>query len=359
MTPNDVEIIPIYNSAPKMRAVIFTEHGSTDRLRYTYVPTPRPGPHDVIIKVRACSLNHLDLWTLQGMPGIKITMPHILGCDVAGEVVETGSKVRGVSLNKPVIAAPGRSCGKCRSCLEGWDSLCDHYKITGFQVNGGFAEYACVPAANLIRVSTKWSYEEWASVPLVFLTAWHMLVTRADLKKKEKVLIHAAGSGIGSAAIQIAKWIGATVITTVGSDEKIKRAKSLGADEVINYEKKDFVTEVKRMTKGRGVDVVFEHIGPATFAKSLASLKKKGRLVTCGVTTGQTLNLDLRFLFARQLSISGSYMGGFHELKKVVRLIEKKKLRPVVDKVFPFREAKAALDRMKSRGNFGKIVLTP
>lgn len=360
MSRNEVEIIPIYNSVPKMRAVIFEEHGDTDRLKYTYVPTPRPGPHDVIVRVKACALNHLDIWTLRGMPGVKVSMPHILGCDIAGEVVEKGAKVRGIPLNKPVVLSPGQPCGKCAHCKDGWDSLCDQYRITGFQGDGGYAEYVKVPAANVIPVSTKkWGYEEWAGVPLVFLTAWHALVTRAGLTKGETILIHSAGSGVGSAAIQIAKLLKARVITTVGSDDKIKRAKALGADEVINYEKRDFVADIRKMTHGHGVDVVLEHIGQATFNKSLNTLAKKGRMVTCGVTTGQITNLDIRFLFARQLSVSGCYMGGLKELQKVIRLVKKKKLRPVIDKVFPLREAKQALDRMKARGNFGKIILVP
>ncbi len=342
----------------KMRAVIFNSHGSPEELQYTYVDTPKPKPHEVLVKVRAAALNHLDIWTLMGMPGVKISMPHILGCDVSGEVVEYGSKVK-KRFKGPVIAAPGASCGKCAHCKKGWDSLCDHYQITGFQVNGGYAEFVAVPAENIIPVSSRWSFEEWASVPLVFLTAWHMLVTRARLKKGEKVLIHAAGSGIGSAAIQIAKYLGAFVITTVGRDEKIKKARALGADEVINYEKKDFADEVTRLTRGRGAEVVFEHIGPATFPKSVACLAKKGRLVTCGVTSGPMVQLNLRFIFARQLSISGAYMGGNKELRKVIQLLEKKKLRPVVDKVFPLREAKEALERMQRRDNFGKIILAP
>lgn len=343
----------------KMRAVIFEDHGGIEKLKYAYVPIPHVGPHEVLVKVKACALNHLDLWTLLGMPGIKIPLPHILGCDVAGEVVRLGSKVRGVPLNRPVVVAPGISCGKCNFCKDGWDSLCSEYRILGLQAQGGYAEYVTAPVQNIIPVSRRFSYEQWASVPLVFLTAWHMLVTRAGLKKKEKVLIHAAGSGIGSAAIQIAKYLRAHVITTVGSDEKMKRAKSLGADEVINYRDKDFVAEVKKITHGHGVDVVFEHIGPETFAKSLSSLTKKGRLVTCGVTSGPLVSLDLRFLFVCQLSIAGCYMGGIGELKKVVRLIRKRKLKPVVDKVFPLREASSALERMQSRLNFGKIVLTP
>lgn len=344
----------------KMRAALFHQHGGTDQIKYEYTEVPHIGPHEVLVKVRACALNRLDLWTLMGMPTVKVPLPHILGCDIAGEVVKVGSAVRGITLNRPVLVAPGLHCGKCEYCRDGWDSLCPEYKILGFQVNGGYAEYAKAPAENILPVSTKrWRFEEWAAVPLVFLTAWHMLVTRARLKKRERVLIHAAGSGVGSAAIQIAKYLDAAVITTVGSQEKVKKARALGADEVINYGEKDFLEEIKRITRGRGVDVVFEHIGPATFTKSLQSLTKKGRLVTCGATSGPMVNLDLRYVFVRQLSILGCYMGGIEELKKVVRLIKHKRLRPVLDKVFPLREAPQALARMQERKNFGKIILTP
>ena len=343
----------------KMRAVVFKNHGDLNQLEHTYAEIPHLGPHDVLVQVKACALNRLDLWNLMGMPGVKISMPHILGSDISGEVVRVGSHARGVPLNRPVIVSPGLPCGKCHFCKTGWDSLCDHYQIVGFQTNGGFAEYVKVPKENIIPVSSKLSFEEWAAVPLVFLTAWHMLITRAGLKKGEKALIHAAGSGVGSAAIQMAKYLGAYVITTVGRDEKIRPAKAIGADEVINYEKKDFVTEVKKITRGRGVDVVLEHIGPATFAKSLACLTKKGRLVTCGVTSGPTIQLDLRFLFIKQLSVTGCYMGGIRELHRVVRLVRKKKLRPVVDEIFPLREARSALKRMQERNNFGKIILVP
>ncbi len=343
----------------KMRAAVFEEHGGPEKLIYTYVAMPKPAKREVLIKVRACALNHLDLWNLMGMPNLKISMPHILGSDISGEIAELGPKVHGLKIGQQVIASPGVRCRKCEHCKSGWDSLCDQYKITGLQVNGGYAEYVRVPEENVIPVSSKLSYEEWASIPLVFLTAWHMLVTRAKLQKKESVLIHAAGSGVGSAAIKIAKYLGAYVITTVGSDEKIKFAKTLGANEVINYRKNDFSEEVKRITRGKGVDVVVEHIGPETFKGSLTSLKKKGRLVTCGVTSGPTTSLDIRFLFARQLSVIGCYMGGLDELKQVVRLFEKGKLSPVVDKVFPLREAPKALLRMMDRANLGKIILTP
>lgn len=355
-----VEALPrisIKHGSDKMRAVIFDKPGSLDELKYTYVDTPKPGPGEVLIKVHACALNHLDLWTLRGMPGMKISMPHILGCDIAGEVVKYGSKTK--KMKGPVIAAPGISCGRCAHCKNGWDSLCDRYKIQGFQINGGYAEFAVVPLSNVIQVSKVLTLEQWAALPLVATTAWHMLVTRANLQKGETVLIHSAGSGVGSIAIQIAKYLGAKVITTVGSDEKIKKAKQLGADHVIQYEKKNFAEEVLALTNGRGVDVVVEHIGPATFQKSLACLAKKGRLVTCGVTSGTLTQIDLRFIFARQLSIIGCYMGGIDELKKVTALVNKKIIKPVIHKTFTLREARQALECMQNRANFGKIVLIP
>jgi len=343
----------------KMKAVVFKKHGTTAELEEVYVPMPEIGKKDVLVKVKACALNHLDLWVLAGMPGVKVSMPHILGSDIAGEVVEKGKKARGIPLHKPVIVAPGISCGKCAYCKSGWDSLCAKYEIVGFQNNGGYAEYVKVPARNILPVPGNLGMESWAAVPLAFLTAWHILVTRAAIQKKETVLIQSGGSGIGSAAIQIAKLLGARVITTVGSEEKVKRAKALGADAVINYKLRDFHTEVMHLTQGEGVDVLFEHIGGATFTKSVLCLKKKGRIVACGATAGRTVSFDLRYLFTHQLSVMGSYMGGIPELQRIVRRIQDGRLRPVIDQVFPLREARQALNRMIARENFGKIILKP
>ena len=312
----------------------------------------------MLVRVRACALNHLDLWVRMGMPGVAIPLPHILGCDIAGTVEALGPGVQGIALGKRVVVFPGIRCGKCRFCKTGWDSLCDQYTIMGYKVDGGYAEFAVCPKENIIPVSGRYSFEEWASAPLVFLTAYHMLLTRAGLKKGETVLVHGAGSGIGIAAIQVARQIGAKVIVTAGSDEKLAKAKRLGAQELINYNQQNFVDVVKSLTKNRGADVVFEHIGPATFTGSLSSLAKGGRLVTCGATTGPKVEIDLRFLFVRQLSILGSYMGGLEELRKVIRWIEAGKLRPVVDSVFPLKEARAAHERMETRNFFGKLVLT-
>ena len=343
-----------------MKAVIFRKTGSVKNLEYTDVPKPQAGRGEVLVHVEACALNHLDLWILTGSIAAPISMPHILGCDIAGVVESCGPGVRGIKPGEKVIVAPGVRGGKSNFYKTGiWDSLAPGYQIIGFQNNGGYAEFAKVPAENIIPVSNRYSFEEWAAVPLVFLTAWHMLVTHAKLKRNETVLIQAAGSGIGSAAIQIAKHIGAKVITTAGSDAKAKLAQKLGANHVINYKKKDFVQEVKAITQNQGVDVAFEHIGPETLSKSLLCLKKRGRLVHCGVTSGALATLDLRHLYFNQIQVQGSYMGGLNELKQVIRLVELGKLKPVVDKVFPLAQAAAALQRMIDRKNFGKIILKP
>lgn len=341
-----------------MRAVIFKETGGPEKLIYTEVPTPIPKPGEALIRVRACALNHLDIWRRQGLPGVSLPLPHILGCDISGEVEQINGKSN-VQKGARVIVSPGICCGRCAWCRSGWDSLCDQYKIIGFQIPGGYAEFVKIPIQNLIPVYKRYSWEEWASCPLVFLTVWHMLVTRAKLKNGETILIQAAGSGIGSAAIQIAKYLGAKVITTIGSDEKEIFAKKLGADFVINYQKTDFAKEARKCTGETGVDVVFEHIGGETFQKSLAALSKKGRLVTCGATSGPAAQIDLRFLYMRQHSIMGSYMGGHSELLEVIKLLEAGMVKPVVDTVFPLKNAQKAHERMIERKNRGKIILKP
>jgi len=340
-----------------MKAVYFEKHGDLDVLQYGDFPDPELGPFDVRVKVKACALNHLDIWTRQGMPGVKIPLPHILGCEITGMVDRMGSEVKRFQPGQKVMIAPGQGCGECQFCFEGDDSSCERYRIMGYQLNGGYAEYAVAPEKHVIALSDSWDLVEWASTPLVFLTSWHMLFGRANLKPGESVLVQAGGSGIGIAAIQIAKLAGAEVITTVGSTTKMEKAKALGADHIIDYKKQDFPAEVKRITKGRGVDVVFEHVGPETWTGSLQSLARRGRLVFCGSTTGPTAPMDLRFVFVRQYSILGSYMGSRHELNTVLRLLDEKKLKPVVDSCFPLAQAKQAQEKMLSRDFFGKIVL--
>ncbi|MGB6484988.1 MAG: zinc-binding dehydrogenase [Candidatus Acidiferrales bacterium] len=344
-----------------MKAVIFTQHGGPEVLTYTDVPDPRPRPDEVLVRVRACALNHLDLFIRNGIPGIQIPMPHtvghINGSDISGEIAAVGELVTGIAPGEKVLLQPGISCGCCAACLAGNDNLCRKYTLLGYLVPGGYAEYVCAPARNAVPMPAGLSFEEAAAIPLVFLTAWHMLVTRAKLQPGEEVLILGGGSGVGSAGIQLAKVLGARVITTVGAEEKVEKLRALGADEVIVHTKQQIRAEVKRFTNNRGVDVVFEHVGEATWSQSVASLAVNGRLVTCGATTGFDAKIDLRFLFSRHLSILGSYMGSKAELFPVLDLVSRKLLHPVLDKVFPLAEARAAHERLEHREQFGKVVL--
>jgi NADPH:quinone reductase-like Zn-dependent oxidoreductase len=270
-----------------------------------------------------------------------------------------GDGVEGVALGARVLVSPGLSCGACRACHSGVDNNCRRYRILGEQVSGGYAEYVCVPRENLLAMPEHLTFEEAACVPLVFLTAWEMLVRRARLAAGETVLVHAAGSGVGSAAVQIAKLMGARVIATAGSEQKLERARALGADEAVNYEKQDFLAEVKRLTDRRGVDIVFEHTGARTFEKSVLSLATGGRLVTCGATTGFDARIDIRVLFSRRISLIGSTMGSKGALFDIVRLVSERKLKPVLDRTLPLSEARRAHELLRERAQFGKIVLVP
>ncbi|MGA8308046.1 MAG: zinc-binding dehydrogenase [Candidatus Acidiferrales bacterium] len=340
-----------------MKAVIFSEHGGPEVLRYAEVREPEIGADEVLVRVRACALNHLDLWVRRGLPGITILLPHILGSDIAGEVARVGEKVSGVRPGERVLLSPGISCGHCFYCLRGDDNFCRQYTLFGYQVDGGYAEYVASPAANVIPMPANLGFEEAAAIPLVFLTAWHMLITRAQLKPDETVLVLGAGSGVGSAAIQIAKVAGARVIATAGSEAKLQKARELGADETFLHSIEHWSREVRRLTDRRGVDVVVEHVGDATWQESVASLAVGGRLVTCGATTGYEGKIDLRFLFSRHISILGSYMGSKAELYPVLDLVGRGRVRPVIDTVIPLAKAREAHERLEKREQFGKIVL--
>jgi NADPH:quinone reductase-like Zn-dependent oxidoreductase len=342
-----------------MKAVVFREHGGPEKLEYTEVADPQIAPDEVLVRVKACSLNHLDIWIRQGIPAYKTRLPHISGCDVSGEVAALGENVEGLGEGDRVIIAPGISCFECDYCLSGHDNLCQSYSILGAGVDGGYAEFVKTQSINIIPISDSISFEEAAAFPLTFLTAWHMLITRCNLQAGQDVLILAAGSGVGSAAIQIAKLAGARVIATAGSDEKCQKAKELGADQIINHTQDDFSRKARALTSGRGVDIVFEHIGPETWAKSVTSLAKNGKLVTCGATSGSEVNLDLRYVYSRQLSILGSMMGCRSELLTLLKLVGSKKLRPIIDTSFPLSEARKAQEMMLNRKHFGKILLTP
>lgn len=340
-----------------MRAVRIHRHGGIEVLSHEEAPEPRPGPLEALVRVRACALNHLDVHVRQGIPGIAIPLPHTLGSDISGTVAAVGRGVAGVSVGQEVLVAPGISCGLCAACIAGQDNLCLQFSILGYQVPGGYAELVRVPAVNLCPKPSRLSFEEAASIPFVFQTAWHMLVSRAQVRPGEDVLVQAGGSGVGIAAIQIAKLLGANVIATASTEAKLKKARQLGADHAINYAKKDFYAEVKRITNKKGVEVVIEHIGGRTFEESMLCLAKDGRLITCGATAGGAVTVDLRYVFTRQLTISGSNMGSKGELLSLLPHFETGRLKPVVDRVLPLEEAAQAHRLMMDRAGFGKLVL--
>ena len=340
-----------------MKSIVFSTHGGPDVLKYIDALDPVIRPNEVLVRVEACALNHLDLWVRRGIPGVPIPLPHIPGSDISGEIAQVGAEVSTVRVGQKVALAPLVSCGKCAACVAGLDNHCRQATNLGYMIDGGCAEFVRAPEVNCMPYPENLSFEEAASIPLVFQTAWHMLIGRAELQPGEDVLVLGAGSGVGSAAIQIAKFFGARVIATAGTDEKLQKAKQLGADHLINHKTQKIRDEVRRITDKRGVDVVFEHVGIATWDDSLASLAPGGRLVTCGATTGYDAKVDLRFLFSRQLSLLGSYMGTKSELQTVMKLVAAGKLKPIVDRVFPLAEAAAAHAYLESSSQFGKVVL--
>jgi len=342
-----------------VKAVIFKQHGGPEVLEYADVPDPRMQANEVLVQVKACALNHLDIFVRRGLPGIQIPLPHILGNDVAGVVREVGELVTWVKPGDEVMVQPGVSCGHCDACLSGQDNLCREYDIIGYRRDGGYAELVAVPGVNIIPKPPQLSWEEAAALPLVTVTAWHMLVTRANVQAGEDVLVHAAGSGVGSLAIQIAKLRGARVVTTASSDEKLAKARDLGADVTINYTKDDWPKEVRRVTDRKGVDVVVEHTGAATWPGSISSLKSNGRLVTCGATSGYDAHTDLRQIFYRHLTVLGSFMGSKAELLEAMKFVREGKIRGIVDRVLPLSEARQAHELIEDRAQFGKIVLKP
>jgi len=342
-----------------MKASYYSSFGGPDHLVYGDLPDPSPGPAEALIRVKACALNHLDYWLLQGSIPSARQLPHVCGSDVAGVVEAIGKKVSNVSVGDQVLLDPAVRCFACAACKAGNDNLCESFKIFGAGTQGGYAELTLARADHLFPLPAKLSFEEAAAFPLTFLTAYHMLFTRAHLQPKEIVLVHGAGSGVGVAAIQLAKRQGARVFATAGSDAKCEKALKLGADHAINYLEDDFAERVHALTQGKGVEVVFEHVGPTTFAGSLASLAPNGRLVTCGATTGPQVSFDLRPFYSKQLSILGSLMGTRADFEACLRLLEQGKVKPVVDSVFPLRDARKAMEKLLSRDVFGKIVLVP
>ncbi len=340
-----------------MKAVRIHQFGGPEVLTYEDVADPQARKDQVLVRVRACSLNHLDVWVRKGLPGVKL--PHILGSDVAGEVVESGEYVGGFKAGQRVLLAPMRFCGHCQKCVAGLQNQCREFTVLGNGVDGGNCELIAAPAANVIPIPDSLDFNQAASVPLVFVTAWHMLVGRAGIRAGQTVLVLGAGSGVGIAAIQIAKLFHCRVITTAGDEAKLAKGRELGADYGIDHYKQKISEEVRKITNKEGVDIVVEHVGAATWDESVKSLKSSGILVTCGATTGPNVGIDLRHLFARQLTLLGSYMGTMGELHEVLRHVFAGRLKPVVDRVLPLSELRAAHEYLEKSQMFGKIVVNP
>jgi NADPH:quinone reductase-like Zn-dependent oxidoreductase len=340
-----------------MKAVRIHQFGGPEVLMYEDVPDPQPRKDQVLVRVKACSLNHLDVWVRKGLPGVKL--PHILGSDIAGEIVEVGEYVRGFTAGQRVLVAPMHFCGHCVKCLAGLQNQCREFTVLGNAVDGGNCELIAVPAANVIPIPRELDFNQAASVPLVFVTAWHMLVGLAAVCPGQTALVLGASSGVGIAAIQIAKLFHCRVITTAGDETKLEKGRALGADYAIDHYKQKISEEVRKITNKEGVDIVVEHVGAATWDESLRSLKSGGKLVTCGATTGPSVALDLRHLFARQLTLLGSYMGTMGELHEVLSHVFAGRLKPVVDRVFPLNEIRATHEYLEKSQMFGKVIVTP
>lgn len=322
--------------------------GGVENLSLESVPDPVAAPGEVLLRVRACALNHLDLWIREGLPGSKVKVPHILGSDVAGEAG-----------GRRVAVHPGLCCGECPACADGRESDCPDFGIIGAYggSQGGYAELLAVKAGHLLPVPEGMAFTDAASLPLTLLTAWRMLKTLGELKAGQTVVVVGAGSGVSVAGIQVAKALGAVVIATTTDAAKVERAKALGADHVLTVPPADLPREVRRLTGGKLADVVLDHVGPALFMDALKCLRPSGRLVTCGSTSGPKVELDMRYVFSRQLRILGSRMGSLAEMRDAWRLVESGKVRPVVDRIFPLAEAANAHARLESRGQFGKVVI--
>jgi NADPH:quinone reductase-like Zn-dependent oxidoreductase len=342
-----------------VKAAFFKEHGGAEKILYEEYRDPVPAPDEVVVRVRACALNHVDMLLLDGRFPPPEGLPHVNGCEVTGTVEAVGSGVSGVAPGRRVVIFPGLSCGSCEYCLRGARTVCVRYGYLGAHKDGGYAELVRAPAANLLPLPDAISFEQGAAVPLAMLTSWHALVAQAGLRPAQTVLVQAAGSGVGSAAIQIARLCGARVITTVGSDDKIEFARSLGAEHVVNYRTQDFVEETKRWTHKRGVDVVIEHIGGETFERSVYALTRLGTLVTIGSHDTHWGRLDLRHVYSKNLRVLGSNLGSILELQTILEHLVDRRLKPVIDRVFPLKDTRAAVQHVLDRKNRGKVLVVP
>lgn len=342
-----------------MKAIVLNQAGGIDQLQLQDVTQPTAQKNEVIIRLQAAALNHLDIWVRQGNGAYPVAYPHILGADGAGVVSELGPDAEGVSVGDRVLIFPAISCGQCSYCRRGLDNQCELFEILGAKRRGTYAEFVAVPDQNVVPIPDSLSFEAAAAFPLAYLTAWHMLINRAKLQPKEKVLVVGASAGVAVAAIQIAKSVGATVYAATTSANKAEKLKALGVSDVfVQDETTDMHKWTHKITEGKGVDVAFEHVGPATWEKSLKSLGKYGRLVTCGATTGPTATLDLRYVFSRNLSIFGARMGTQKDFQQLSRLVFDGKIKPVIDKTFLLHEAAQAHMYMERKQQIGKILVT-
>ena len=341
-----------------MKAIVLREHGGPEVLRAEELPTPEPGPGEVRVQIRAVALNHLDLWVRRGGPAFHLEYPHRLGAEIAGTIDAVGPGVS-LEVGSKAVVQPGLSCMRCHACLDGRDNLCRHYKLLGENAQGGYAEYIVVPAVNIAPYPERLDFAHAAASILTFMTAWQMVAEKARVQPGDTVLVHGAGSGVGVAAIQIAKLFGGRVIATAGSDHKLTHAKELGADAVINYKTTDFAAECRAQTMKRGVDVVIEHVGGEVFEKSIKAVRNGGRIVTCGATAGFHPNIDLRHIFFRQIEVLGSTMSSKADLLTVLGHIQAGRLEPVVYEKLPLDRAADAHRVLEDRAAFGKLVLEP
>ncbi len=342
-----------------MKAAFIKSHGDLEQLKIGELDAPQIKPNEVLIKTEFSALNHIDIFIIKGWPGLSLEMPHILGSDGSGVIKEIGSAVTTVSVGDRVTINPGLSCGKCYFCLSGKQNFCKNFSIMGENQWGTFCEFFKVPEENALLIPKDFSFELAAAAPLTFLTAWRALTTQANLKREDFVLIHGAGGGVSTAAIQIAKYLGAKVITTTSDSNKKKKAEELGADYVINYkENRDFgKTIYSEITKKKGVDVVLDSVGRDTFQNSLRLLRPGGCLVSPGATTGAISEIDIRQIFWKQLKVVGSTMSNQREFREVMTLIFQKKLKPIIDKVFPLNEVREAEKYLREGNQFGKVLL--
>ncbi len=348
----------------EMKATAFTKQGEVGVLQYQDIAIPTLDTDEILVKVQSCAVNYLDIHARRDRPEIKQKLeetnePHILGSDIAGEIADISGTHPHLTIGQRALLAPCIPCGVCSDCISGYENLCDAQQLLGFQTDGGYAEYVKAPAKNAIPIADTLSYPEASALPIAYLTAWHMLITRAQLRAGEDILILGAGGSVGSAGLQIAKLVGARIFATASTNEKLVRAIEHGADFTINYADVDFSETILEETNGRGVDVVLEHVGTATWEKSIESLAKNGRLVSCGVTTGNIGEINIRKMYQKQLTIMGSALGTTAELRTLVRLAEQGKLVPIIDRTLPLDQASEAHQLLESRKNFGKVCLIP